>query len=75
MTYTSRVLIEGKTGWVVEPKDPKALANASIQALKEKQFNNESWGQRKDACRQRIVENFTFEKMIKKYKEVWVANG
>tara|TARA_B100000073_G_scaffold265650_1_gene225276 strand:+ start:4529 stop:5656 length:1128 start_codon:yes stop_codon:yes gene_type:complete len=68
-------LIVGKTGWVVEPKDPKALANASIQALKEKQLNNESWGQRKDACRQRIVENFTFEKMIKKYKEVWVANG
>jgi glycosyltransferase involved in cell wall biosynthesis len=68
-------LIVGKTGWVVKPKDPKALANASIQALKEKQSNNESWGQRKDACRQRIVENFTFEKMIKKYKEVWVANG
>ncbi len=68
-------LIVGKTGWVVEPKDPKALANASIQALKEKQLNNESWVQRKDACRQRIVENFTFEKMIKKYKEVWVANG
>ena len=68
-------LIVGKTGWVVKPKDPKALANASIEALKEKQSNNESWGQRKDACRQRIVENFTFEKMIKKYKEVWVANG
>ena len=68
-------LIVGKTGWVVKPKDPKALANASIQALKEKQSNNESWGQRKDACRQRIVENFTLEKMIKKYKEVWVANG
>ena len=67
--------IVGKTGWVVKPKDPKALANASIQALKEKQSNNESWGQRKDACRQRIVENFTFEKMIKKYKEVWVTNG
>ena len=68
-------LIVGKTGWVVKPKDPKALANASIQALKEKQSNNESWGQRKDACRQRIVENFTLEKMIKKYKEVWVTNG
>ena len=67
--------IVGKTGWVVKPKDPKALANASIQALKEKQSNNESWGQRKDACRQRIVENFTLEKMIKKYKEVWVTNG
>ena len=67
-------LIVGKTGWVVKPKDPKALANASIQALKEKQSNNESWGQRKDACRQRIVENFTLEKMIKKYKEVWVTN-
>ena len=62
-------LIVIKTGWVVEPKDPKALANAH-QALKEKQLNNESWGQRKDACRQRIIENFTFEKMIKKYKSL-----
>ena len=64
-------LIVGNTGWVVSPKDPKALADAVIQAADEKQSNNISWFQRKDDCHQRIANNFTLEKMVEKYKEVW----
>ena len=65
--------IVGDTGWVVRSKDPQALANASIQAIKENQSNNEFWLQRKDNCRKRIVENFSLEKMVIKYKEAWLG--
>ncbi len=64
-------LIVGDTGWVVSPQDSKALAKATIEAHEEKKFHNESWEQRKKACRKRILENYSLEKMIKKYKDVW----
>ena len=64
-------LIVGDTGWVVSPQDSKALAKASIEALEEKEFYYESWEQRKKACRKRILENFSLEKMVEKYKDVW----
>jgi glycosyltransferase involved in cell wall biosynthesis len=66
-------IIVGDTGWIVSPQDAKALAKSSIKALEEKKLYHESWKQRKKACRERIIENFSFEKMIKKYKEVWSA--
>lgn len=64
-------LIVGDTGWVVSPQDSKALAKATIEAHEEKKFHNESWEQRKKACRKRILENYSLEKMIKEYKDVW----
>ena len=64
-------LIVGNTGWIVSPQDAKALAKYSIKALEEKKLYHESWEQRKKACRQRIIEKFSFEKMIKEYKDVW----
>jgi glycosyltransferase involved in cell wall biosynthesis len=67
-------LIVGNTGWIVETRNPKALAEASIEAIKEKNSNKKSWMHRKESCRKRIVNNFDFEKMIKKYKEVWGGN-
>ena len=66
-------IIVGETGWIVSPQDAKALAKSSIKAFEEKKLYHESWKQRKKACRERIIENFSFEKMIKKYKEVWGA--
>ena len=63
--------IVGDTGWVVRPKDPQVLAKTILQAAKEKQSNNDSWLQREAACRQRVVENFSLNEMLKKYKEVW----
>jgi glycosyltransferase involved in cell wall biosynthesis len=64
-------LIVGDTGWIVNPQDAKALAKASIKALEEKKLRYESWEQRKKACRKRILENYSLEKMINKYKDVW----
>jgi len=64
-------LIVGNTGWVVSPGNPKALADASIEAIDEKRSNNIAWQKRRDHCHQRIAKNFTLEKMVEKYKEAW----
>ena len=60
-----------KTGWVVPPRDPIALANAILQAIDEKQTNHPAWCNRKQRCRERIVNNFSIEKMIDNYHKVW----
>jgi glycosyltransferase involved in cell wall biosynthesis len=64
-------LIVDNTGWVVQPKDAKAIADAVIKAAGEKESNNINWLQRRDDCTKRISSNFTLEKMLEKYKEVW----
>ena len=67
-------IIVGNTGWVVPKKNPSALMESILEAVDEKKFHNIAWLQRKDACRKRIVENFSLEEMIKKYKKVWLSN-
>lgn len=64
-------LIVGDTGWVVQPKDPQVLANAMLEAMEEQQNNPQAWQVRKQACRERIVNNFSIEKMIEGYHQVW----
>lgn len=64
-------LIVGDTGWVVPPRNAAALADAIAQALLEKKNNPEAWQQRKLACRQRIEENFSVERMVESYHRVW----
>lgn len=64
-------LIVGDTGWIVPPKDPKSMANSIMQAIDEKHTNTESWHARKVACRNRIVDNYSIDKMISSYKNVW----
>ncbi|MBE0469909.1 MAG: glycosyltransferase [Methyloprofundus sp.] len=64
-------LIVGDTGWIVPPKNSNALANAIMQAIEEKQTNHQVWLDRKQACRNRIVENFSINKMIAAYRRVW----
>lgn len=64
-------LIVGETGWIVPPKDSQALAEAIMQALEEKQSNHQARLKRKQACRARIVENFSIDKMIADYNRVW----
>lgn len=68
-------LIVGNTGWVVPPKDPQALANAIMQAMQEKLENHQAWLNRRQACRERIVENFSIEKMIDGYHRVWFGGA
>ena len=63
------------TGWVVKPKDSEALANAIIKASEEKESNKSIWLQRKTACRKRVIENFSLEKMVKEYKKVWLSKA
>tara|TARA_Y100000996_G_scaffold404443_1_gene378539 strand:+ start:1808 stop:2935 length:1128 start_codon:yes stop_codon:yes gene_type:complete len=64
-------LIVAKTGWIANPKDSRSLADAVIKAADEKKLNNDKWLQRQKDCRQRIAKNFTLEKMVTRYEEVW----
>lgn len=64
-------VIVGDTGWVVPPKNPQALAKAMLEAMEEKQNNPQAWQARKQACRERIVNNFSIEKMVEGYHRVW----
>ncbi|ENY3838191.1 glycosyltransferase family 4 protein [Vibrio vulnificus] len=64
-------VIVGDTGWVVPPKNPQALAKAMLEAIDEKQNNPQAWQARKQACRERIVNNFSIEKMVEGYHQVW----
>lgn len=68
-------VIVGETGWVVPPKDPQSLANAIMQAIEEKQTNNQAWLERKQDCRNRIVQNFSIEKMVAGYHQVWFGES
>ena len=65
-------LILGDTGWIVPSKNSESLFSSVIKAAQEKKSNHSLWLQRGIACRQRIVEQFSLEKMVKKYKEVWM---
>jgi glycosyltransferase involved in cell wall biosynthesis len=64
-------LIVGRTGWVVPPKDSRALSVAIQQAFLEIEESPKAWGERKLASRQHIEKNFSIETMIKKYHAVW----
>lgn len=64
-------VIIGETGWVVPPKDPQALATAIFSAMEEKENSPQAWLARKKACRQRIVDNFSIEKMVSGYHKIW----
>jgi glycosyltransferase involved in cell wall biosynthesis len=68
-------VIVGTTGWVVPPKDPNALANAILDAIQEKTHNHQAWIKRKQACRNRIVENFGIERMVANYHQVWFCGS
>lgn len=63
--------IVGDTGWVSPPNDTIALANKIIEAIQQKTFDEQSWILKKTNCRNRIVQNFSLDKMIKKYHLVW----
>jgi len=62
-------LIVGSLGWIVEPGKPKDLANAILEAVKEKEKSE--WIVRKKQCRQRIVEHFSMGKMCNRYSNLW----
>ncbi len=63
-------LIVGDTGWVVPHSDPAALAHAIQEALDEMK-DSAKWNTRKEACRKRVIENYSLERMIVSYIRVW----
>jgi len=64
-------LIVGDTGWVVPPKDSHALARAIMNVMDEKKFKLKRWKERKVTARKRVEENFSIERMVGKYHEIW----
>jgi glycosyltransferase involved in cell wall biosynthesis len=62
--------IVGDTGWVAPPKNPELLADRIIDALNEFQ-NYELFQQRRKRARERIVNNFSIQKMVENYNRVW----
>lgn len=63
-------MIVGNTGWVVPPRDARALADATLQAINEKK-NTLAWQQRELTAQQRIVDNFSIQTMVNNYHKVW----
>jgi len=63
--------IVSDTGWVSPPNDHIALAKALIEAIEEKNNDKQSWVLRKQNCRDRIVLNFSLDKMIRNYNKAW----
>lgn len=63
--------IVGDTGWIVPPRNPQALSRAIFEAIEEKRNNPIAWEERRLACRNRIVNNFSIEKMVTSYHRIW----
>lgn len=63
--------IIGEAGWVVKSRDSVGLAKAMSIAIYEKDNLFQVWMNRKSECRNHIVNNFSIEKMISSYKEIW----
>jgi glycosyltransferase involved in cell wall biosynthesis len=63
--------IVGDTGWAVAPRDAGQLADAIQQAYAEHASSPEQWAIRRDAARQRMVDNFSLKRMVEAYEDVW----
>jgi len=63
-------LIVGATGWVVPPSNPVALRDALCAAMRAIE-DSSAWRARKAACRARIVEQFSLDRMVRAYTTVW----
>jgi len=64
-------LIVAKTGWVVPPKDPHALAAAILEAIEDKTNAPQEWAARQTMARRRVQENFSIETMVSGYQAAW----
>jgi len=62
--------IVNNTGWVVPPANSAALADKLRVALRN-MYVKEDWQQRSIACRKRIEENYSMQRMIRSYKDLW----
>jgi glycosyltransferase involved in cell wall biosynthesis len=56
---------------VVPARDPGKLAEALEQAYLEFRSAPKRWDERRAAARDRIVDNFSLERMVDAYRAVW----
>jgi glycosyltransferase involved in cell wall biosynthesis len=66
-------LIVADTGWVVPPRDSQLLADAIVEAYHECSSSADKWNARGNAARNRIMENFSLDRMAHAYEQVWRA--
>jgi glycosyltransferase involved in cell wall biosynthesis len=62
--------IVGSTGWIMEKNDPNLLYLYLKKVLKELK-NHSKWSERKKMCTDQIIQNYSIEKMVKEYHNVW----
>jgi glycosyltransferase involved in cell wall biosynthesis len=66
-------MIVGDTGWIVPPGDDEAFANA-IHAATREMRDNSRWAERRARSRERITNQFGFERMRDAFAGVWVGS-
>jgi len=64
-------LMIGATGWTVEPGDPAALAAAIGEVRALWSSAAECWNGRRELARERIVSEFSVQRMVRGYRAVW----
>lgn len=67
----SAELIVSNTGWVVPVKDSKRLSEGILSAIHEMASSANAWSERKLMARARVISEFSLEKMINEYNNVW----
>jgi glycosyltransferase involved in cell wall biosynthesis len=63
-------VIVADTGWVVQPKQARELAEAIIAAIRERE-DTDSWKKRQVACRKRVEKEFGIDAMVAAYNQHW----
>jgi glycosyltransferase involved in cell wall biosynthesis len=61
--------ILGGTGWLARPNDPISLSNAVIEG--HSQWRQANWPERQRIVRKRIEDNFSLEREIASYEDIW----
>lgn len=65
--------ILGDHGWIVLPRNAKALAGAIARALED--LAGPDGPSRRENARRHIVENFSLDRMVARYHEVWFGEA
>ena len=63
--------IVGDTGWIVPPRDSRALAAAIAEAMHEMTTDPMRWEARRQAARARCLAEFGVDRMVRRYHAVW----
>lgn len=64
--------IVGETGMIVPVRNPDALATAIAQMLTER--DTPDWNVRSEAARRRVSEQFSIERMVESYRNIWFGS-